>query len=469
MPQSFQLRIHLAAAVLILLAGCATAPDPSPPPKVDLPNQWTDAAIASSAVAPIGWLETFNAPQLEALIAAAFEQNPTLQIAAARLDQAAAEFGITRADQLPSANLGLNAARQRISTFGPQSTGGVRFDNYDLSLNLSWELDLWGRLRQLSSARIAQFQASAADLEAARLSLAAQVTKGYFNLIAARTQVELAEATTQTFQSNLNSLEERYQKGLSEGLELRLQRRQTAQAQAERSQAQRQLDQVAKSLERLIGRYPSGQASQENAGSLPQLLPFIPAGLPADLLTRRPDLIAAERQLAAADTTLAATRKDWLPRISLTASGGTSSQEFNNLLDGDFSVWSLAGNLTQPIFQAGRIRASIDRTAALRDQAIANYVDTALQAFFEVETTLAAESYLQSELTHLSTAAREAAQAVQLAETRYQRGTTEYIEYLNTQREAATIRSQFTATQNLLLQNRVDLYLALGGPILSLP
>lgn len=455
----------LLAGILLTVTSCASQPKPSSPPEIDIPNQWSQT---TSETALIGWLETFDDPRLTTLIETAFSHNPSLQIAAARLDQAAAESRITRADQLPTADLGLNAARQKISTFGPQTTGGVRFDNYDLSLNLSWELDLWGRLRNLNAASIAEFQASEAELSGARLSLAAQVTKAWFNHLAAKTQVALATTTAENFQNNLDSLEASFQRGLSQGLELRIQRRQTAQAQAELKQAQRQLDQTSKSLNRIVGRYPTETLPNATEG-LPALPDSIPAGIPADLLSRRPDLIAAERRLAASEKSLTATRKDWLPRISLTASGGTSSQEFDNLLNGDFSVWSLAGNLTQPIFQAGRIRANVDRNASLRDQAVGNYIDTALLAFYEVETTLAAESFLRQETTALATAAEEANEAEVLAARRYQNGTTEFIDYLNIQREAASIRSQLTATQLLQLQNRVDLYLALGGSILSQP
>lgn len=451
-----------------LLVSCVSVPDTEPlSSELAIPATWSTAHTLP-ADEPTGWLESFQDPRLESLLYAAWENNPSLQIAAARLNQALAEARVTRADRLPTADLGLNAARQKINNFGPQSTGGVRFENYELSLNLSWEVDLWGRLRDQSEAALAEVQANEADLAAAQLSLTAQVTKAWFQLIEAGLQLELAETTARTYQNNLDSLETRFQNGLSTGLELRLQRRQTASAQAEVSQYQRQVDQSTKALEILIGDYPSGELDSAHP-SLPELPPAIPAGLPVDLLTRRPDLIAAERRLAAAEKTVSASEKARLPRISLTASGGTSSEDFDNLLDGDFAVWSLAGNLVQPIFQGGRIRANIARNASLRDQAAADYIDTALQAFYEVETTLAAERFLRAQVDALSTAAEEADAAQGLAQDRYARGTTEFIDYLNTQREGAAIRSQLAATRRLLLENRIDLYLALGGPLSSQP
>lgn len=467
------MRLHILVPIALILStslwfGCASRPEPAPPlADITIPKSWASAETGSSG-APTAWLAQFNSDSLHILIETALENNPNFKIAAARLSQAEAEARIAGADRLPTANLGLNAARQRISTFGPQSTGGVRFENYDLALNLSWEVDLWGRLKNQSEAALAELQASAAELEAARLSLCAQVTKAWLQCIAAQTQLELAETNAQTYQNNLESLENRFRNGLTTGLELRLQRRQTATAQAEVSQYRRQVDQSTKALEILTGRYPQGTLKGYTT-HLPALPDRLPAGLPADLLERRPDLIAAERNLAAAEKSLSASRKSRLPQISLTASGGTSSQEFDNLLDGDFSVWSLAGNLTQPIFQAGRIRANIDRSASLRDQALANYVDTALQAFYEVETTLAAENFLRQQVLELSTAAQEATEAQSLAQERYSNGTAEFTDYLNTQRDAANIQSQLVSTQRLLLENRIDLYLALGGPVISQP
>jgi outer membrane protein TolC len=185
--------------------------------------------------------------------------------------------------------------------------------------------------------------------------------------------------------------------------------------------------------------------------------------LPAQLLQRRPDLIAAERQLAAAEREQDAAQKDLLPQISLTAAGGTASQLFENLLDGDFSVWSLASNLTQPIFQGGRIRATIDRSTAVREQAAAQYRDTALRAFYEVESTLAAEQFLRVEQSKLTLAAEEATATETLAWRRYRNGTGDFLSALDAQRTADTARSRLLSVANLLLQNRIDLYLALGG------
>ncbi len=401
------------------------------------------------------------------MIDEALTNNPNLQNTAARFSQTIAEARLAGADQFPTAGLGLNGMRQQISTFGPTSTGPVRFENYDLALNLSWELDLWGQLRNRTSAALAQVEASHAEWRGARLSLAAQVAKSWFNYIEAQQQLVLAERTAEADQNYLDTIEARFRRGLSEGLELRQIRTQHAFSTATIETRRRSLDQAARSLEVLLGRYP--QANLTTAQSMPPLPAAIPAGLPADLLYRRPDLIAAERRLVAADQTERAARKERLPKISLTTSGGTSSQDFENLLNSHFSVWKLGANLSQPIFQGGRILANIDRNRALRDQALANYRATALRAFLEVESTLAAERYLQNEQVQLNLAAAEASATETLAWERYRDGTADFINVLNSQRAAANARSRLIALRNLLLQNRIDLYLALGGPFSSQP
>jgi NodT family efflux transporter outer membrane factor (OMF) lipoprotein len=442
----------------LLLSACATSPERAAAPAIDLPDQWTSQV---SSAAPTAWLADLNSPELTQLVEEALANSPSLEATAARFAQNVAEARIAGADLMPSAGLGLNGSRQKLSTFGPTSTGGVIFENYDLDLNLSWELDLWGRLRDQTSAALARLEASGAELAAAKLSLAAQATKAWLDVIEAQQQLTFAERTASAYRSNQQSLENRFKRGLTEGFDLRRIRTQAASAEADVATRRRAFDAATRQLEVVLGRYPA--AALQTTRQFPALPAAIPAGLPAELLQRRPDLIAAERQLAAAQREQSAAQKDRLPQISLTASGGTSSQEFDNLLDGDFSVWTLAGNLTQPIFQGGRILANIDRSAALRDQAAANYRDTALRAFLEVETTLAAEQFLRSEQAKLALAAAEATATETLAWDRYRKGTGDFLSTLDTQRTADAAKSRLLVVNNLLLQNRIDLYLALGG------
>ncbi|MEE2988757.1 MAG: efflux transporter outer membrane subunit [Verrucomicrobiota bacterium] len=449
--------VSLVATTLIFTA-CATSPDRSEAPAVDLPKAWTSQSFNT---APTAWLADFNSPQLEALVLEALAKSPSLKATAARFAQSVAEARISGAELKPSAGLGLKSARQKINTFGPNSTGGVIFENYELTLDLRWEIDLWGRLRDQTSAAVARAEGYQADLDAARLSLAAQITKGWLNLIEAQQQLALSEHTAQAYRDNQSALESRFKLGLAEGFDLRRILTQTASAEADTVARERTLDQATRSLEVILGRYPAGALNADI--TLPSLPPTIPAGLPADLIQRRPDLVSAERKLAAADRELRASKKDLLPQISLTASGGTSSQEFENLLDGNFGIWTLLGNITQPIFQGGRIRANIDRNTALRIQAAANYKDKALRAFLEVETTLAAEQFIRREQFKLDIAAKEAIATEALAWDRYRSGIGDFLSALDAKRTADVARSRLLSVSNIFLQNRVNLYLALGG------
>lgn len=441
-------------------SGCASAPPIDATPPVDVPSTWSNSGTESSPCQP--WLNDFKSDTLNALVAEAIDNNPDLRVVAARFDQTAAEAKITGAQRRPNASLGLAGARQKVNSIGPQQIPSNRFETYELDLNLSWEIDLWGKLNDRSSAALARVEASAAELRSAELSLAGQVAKSWFNYIESEAQFQLATTTAQSWLNNLKALESRFQRGLADGLDLRRVRTQKAGAEAAVETTRRARDAAARNLETLLGRYPS--ASLQAESEFTTLPTTVPAGLPTDLLKRRPDLIAAERNLASAQKELSASKKELLPSISFNANGGTRSNDFEDLLDENFSVWALAGNLSQPLFQGGRIRAGIERSKALTVQAAETYRNLALRAFQEVETTLAAETFLRNEYERLRIASEEATAAETLAWSRYRKGTSSFLSALDSQRTATDARSRLLQLRNLLLQNRVDLYLALGGP-----
>jgi NodT family efflux transporter outer membrane factor (OMF) lipoprotein len=244
-------------------------------------------------------------------------------------------------------------------------------------------------------------------------------------------------------------------------LDVHLGRSSQATAEAVLYQRQRQLDGVLRQLEILLGRYPAG--ATELATELPAVPPPVPAGLPANLVARRPDLVAAERRLAAADARLVVARKALYPRISLTASGGQSSSALGDLLDGDFSVWNLVGNISQPLFQGGRLRGGVDLAQAGTEQALAQYADSVLRAYAEVESALAAAQLLAQQEAAVATAARAAGAARRLAAERYSKGLADLITVLEAQRRAFEAESQLLAVRRQRLQARLDLHLALGG------
>ncbi|MGB0263904.1 MAG: efflux transporter outer membrane subunit [Opitutales bacterium] len=453
-------RFFVVSIALLYVAGCASVPKRADTPLDTVPNQWATPQANKQPV-DANWLKHFNDPDLEAIVAEAMANNPNLLATAARLDQARAEARLAGADRLPGVALGLGGARQRNSNLGPQPSSGSYSNRTNLDLNLSWELDLWGRLRNQSAAALAQAEASAADLAAARLSLAAQTAKAWFTYSEAAAQVVLAETEAENYATNQATLESRYRSGLSNSLELRQIRTEAANAQAVLHTRQRARDQAARRLEVLLGRYPSATLTAPT--DLPTLPAAVPAGLPSDLLLRRPDLIAAERRLAASSQQVRAARKEWLPKLSLTGATGTSAPEFAELLNNNFRVSTVAGNLLQPIFQGGRIRANVDRRASQQAQAAAAYHNAALQAFLEVESTLAAETLLRAESQQLQRAADEASAAATLAWQQYRSGTLDFLNVLRSERVAANARSRYLSLRQQLLSNRIDLHLALGG------
>jgi outer membrane protein TolC len=227
-------------------------------------------------------------------------------------------------------------------------------------------------------------------------------------------------------------------------------------------QARRQAaDRAVRQLEILLGRYPA--RTMDVDADLGEPLSDVPAGLPADLLARRPDLEAAERRLAAAGRRQSESRRALLPRLTLTSSGGRTGSQLEDLLDGDFTVWSLAAGLLQPIFQGGRLRAQVARSGALTDAAVADYANRVLEACAEVETLLAAEGHLRDQESAQAVAAEQAAAARDLARDRYESGLDDVIPWLSAQRAAADAQGRLLEVRRRRLESRVDLHLALGG------
>jgi len=455
-------------AALALLAGCATTPpeDRAQALPVAVPEAWQADAALDAAAFRAGWLADFDAPGLAELVTGAVENNWNLRQAAARVEIARAERGIARAGWLPSLSGSGEAGRQRtVTNAGPLGTQAATTDRYSIGLGVRWEVDIWGRLRSLDKAAIAELQAAEADLHGARLSLAAQVARTYFDLAEAREQATLARGTWQSFADNAALIEERFQRGVGSALDLRLTRASAQNAHAAYLARLREADALDRALAVLLGQYPANALEAEPA--LPHLETPPPAGLPAQMLARRPDLIAAERALAAAGMRERAANKALLPRLSLTSSVGTASDELRDLSDGDFRVWSLLANLSAPIWQGGALRADIDRAEAAETLQLAAYAQTALDAFREVENALAAEDFLRQQEEATGSAAQEAQAAEALAWERYTRGLENINTALQAQRTAFEERSRYLSLRNARLQNRVNLYLSLGGDFMA--
>ena len=454
-------------SLLGVFAACASAPPVETPAlSVSVPDSWTAVDVTTGQVS-VDWWTDFSDSGLSAAVETALTQNYDLQAAAARLGQAAADARMASGDLQPSVQGSYNGSRRRQNFVGfpiPGSEDRVLSTistNHGVSLDVSWEIDLWRRLRATTQAALADLQASAADLRGAQLSIAGQTVKAWFAIAEAQQQVDLSRETVGSFRESAGQVRDRFAAGIRPALDLRLALLNLANAEALLQQRLQQFDAATRQLEVLLGEYADGVV--DTPPSLPAATPAVPTGLPADLVGRRPDLVAAERDLAAAEARVGVARAELLPRITLTAATGTATNSLRSLIGGDFSVWSVLGNVVAPLWQGGRLRAQISRAEARSAEALAAYANVALGAYAEVETTLAAEQFLEKREVHLSTSVEQARAAEQLADERYRAGLETYITVLDSQRSAVQAEADLIAARRLRLENRVDLYLALGG------
>ncbi len=458
------------ALLAMLAAACASRTAVPGPVDFEVPRQW-GSGHAKATQPPESWWDEFGDETLSKLIAEALAHNRDLQAAAARVAAAAAAARIEGAKRLPVIAASGNGSRQRRNFVGfPDFTGSgsgptifsTTFNQFGVSLDVSWELDLWGRLAEAHRAARAEFSAGETELLGARLSLAAQTAKAWFAMLEANRQLQLAQSTEASYRTSLERVAERYRRGVRPAMDLRLARSELAGARALVAARKRQFDAAQRQLEVLLGRYPAAEIS--GAAPLPTLTATeVPAGLPADLLSRRPDLVAAAQRLDASGARVRQAKASLLPRIALTSSRGRVSDALSDLTSGDFGVWALATNLTQPIFEGGRLKAGVDLAQAKEEEARAAYVQTALRAYAEVESLLVAEQTEHARERELKRAAAEAEAAWKLANERYTSGLDDFISVLTAERNALSARSRYLSARRERLNTRVDLYLALGG------
>lgn len=463
-------------AALCLLSSCESLspPDAKHHASVTAPGHW----IAGESYRPDHfpdrhWIKNFSDPGLTSFVESAIANNKDLKAAQSRIEIARTSANITAADLYPQLQGGASGRRNLQNFIGlpipgtpPGSVLSTRNNQFGLSLDLTWEIDLWGRIRAATKASVAEFEASQYDRATAELSLAGQAAKAWFALAEAKDQVALTRATIATFSGTEALLRDRFESGIEENgrnfaSELLLSAADVSRAQ-ESLQSRLDLAQrTSRQLEVLAGRYPAGEAGK--SAELPGFPGKVPADLPATLLERRPDLAAAERRIAAADSRVLEAKRSLLPAIGLTSSFGTSSEDVSQLLDSGFTVWSVAGNLAQPILQGGRLRANVARRQAELELAATQFEQAALTAFAEVENALASEAFFGNRIEALIRTARLSAEAYERARNEFENGTGDILTVLAAQQQEFTARSQLLTLRRLRLENRVDLYLALGG------
>jgi NodT family efflux transporter outer membrane factor (OMF) lipoprotein len=419
------------------------------------PGSWSAASSGSEGRISTGWLDEFADADLTRNVNEALRHNRDLMAAATRLREARENSIIARAAMLPEASLSGNAAVT-------DPSGTARRQSHGLNLAASWEPDLWGRLRDLKKAADAEERAALEDYRGARLSLAANTAKAWCNLISAEQEVTLATVTLESFVKNLRIIERNY-KGTGEGA-LDIQFGRTNVSSARRALESRELEraEAARALEVLSGRYPAG--TTRHGRDLPRLRAAVPAGLPADLADRRPDLAALRARLFASARQADAARKALLPSFSITGAAGSSTTRLGDLLDLGDLTGTLAARFTQVLTEGGAVSANARAELARNERLLHNYAQSALVAFREVEAALAADRSLATQEKHLASELDQAALAQKLAERDYAEGVNPNIlSVLEAQRRANNARASMIRLRNQRLQNRIDLHLALGG------
>jgi NodT family efflux transporter outer membrane factor (OMF) lipoprotein len=452
---------------MLLVAGCTVGPNYKRP-TAEVPavykevGDWKPAQPNDQNLGG-NWWEIFQDPQLNALEAQVNVSNQNLKAAEAQYTQARAVLRYNRAAYYPTITGGASATRNRISNHRPASVvaNGITYNDYQIPLELSYELDVWGRVRRTVESYREQAQASAADLATVNLSMHAQLALDYFQARTLDAEEQLLNSTVAQYEQALALIQSRFTGGIASDLEV-----QQAETQLETTRAQAIDVGVARAqyehaVAILIGKPPA----DFSLAALPLTAspPPIPAGLPSQLLERRPDIAAAERRMASANAQIGVAKAAYYPNISLGATGGFESGVITTLISGPSIFWSAGGSAIMPLFDAGRRRAGVDQAIAAYDQTVANYRETVLTGFQQVEDNVAALRILEHEAQVQDKAVAAAQKYLDLANTRYVGGVTSYLEVTTAQ--SAALSDELTAV-NILGRRMVDavtLVQALGG------
>lgn len=430
-------------------------------------GEWSETA--PDALPQTDWISGFNDPILLALIEEALANNADIGAASARYDRALTQLKNAQSGRLPSVT-----ARGRGARSEPFGGGGVinipgggqipvggGTTNLSLGLDATWEPDLWGRIRDTVDASEETASASAADLAGARLLIAQRVSQTWFDIVEARLLVELSARDVETLDRALRLTQRRFEGGVAESSDVRLARSAVANAQALEATRKQRLSSLTRSLEILLRRYPADAI--EAAADLPNLAPLTGAAQPGYILTRRPDLLASERRMRAAGLNVDVARKNLLPRLSLSAGLDSSGSGLSDIIRIDNIISNFAGNLSQPIFQAGALRANVETQRTILREQMEQYTGTLLTAYLEVENALDGEQHLAAREVALRLSLTEARRAEERLEQRYVEGLATILQLLDAQSRRISAEGQLITARKDRLTNRVALHVALGG------
>ncbi|HYG44842.1 MAG TPA: efflux transporter outer membrane subunit [Bordetella sp.] len=481
-------RTVLSACVAAVLAGCSLAPDykrPESPVPGDWPaqpkvqygayNQPTslseqpaqDVAPAGAVpAADIGWRDFFRDPRLQVLIELSLVNNRDLRVAVQRVEEARAQYGIQRGAQWPSIGAGIEGTRQRTPAdmrLGGDDAPSVT-NSYQAGIGLTtFEIDLFGRLRNLSEAAYQQYLSTEQAQRSVHITLVGAVAQAYFTQRAAEVQLDLTRKTLASRQESYDLVKRRFDGGVASELDLNQSKGLLDSASADLAQLARVRAQAINALTVLVGTPLPADLPPPAEFGRDQLLATVPAGLPSDMLARRPDIIAAENQLKAANANIGAARAAFFPTISLTGMLGYASTSMGALFEGSQRAWNFTPSITTPIFAGGSIREGLNVAKARDNIAVAQYEQTIQQAFQEVSDALAGEATYGAQLDALRSLQTSTARTLELSNLRYTNGIDSYLQVQTAQVDFFSAQLGLVQAGLEALNNRVELYKALGG------
>src|SRR5215831_4845611 len=458
-------RIISGVVTIACLGGCSIGPNYKRPPVAE-PSAFRGQEIAEAAsLADVPWWDVFEDPSLKALIQEALPNNYDVRIAAARVREARANLGVARSEFFPSLDYDVSASRSRVNPGVLGAPGGRAREAsnfYSATMTMSWELDLWGRIRRLNESARGTLLATEDARRGVWLTLISDLAQAYFELLALDVRLQIARNSTDAYQRTYDLFLDRFQLGVASKLE-------TSRAEGALGDAQATIPQLASDITAkenqisiLLGRAP-GPIQRGKPMYEQPVMPAVPAGLPSALLERRPDLRQAEQQLVSANARIGVAKAEFFPKLSLTALFGTASPELSALTGGSATIWAVAGMFSGPLLNAGRTLGTYRASIAQWEQARLQYEQSVLVALREVSDALTALGKLSEAETGQDRAVTALAEAVVHASERYRHGLASYYEVLEAQQQLYPAQNTLAQIRRNRLVTHVRLYKALGG------
>ncbi len=464
MPRFSRPLTFSALTAALLLAGCVNLAPTYERPAAPVPALYPEAKADGNALADIAWQDFFGDARLGGLIELALGNNRDLRVAVLNIEQARAQYRIQDAQTLP----GVNASSSGTAARTPASLSGIgsalTSHQYSAALGISaYELDLFGRVRNLSEQALQQFLATEQARRSTQISLVAEVASAYLSWAADLERLTLARDTLRSQSESYALTKRRFELGSASALALRQLQTSVDSARVDVARYTGQVAQDRNALALLLGTPVPDALAPQALGDHLNALPELPAGLPSDLLLRRPDLLQSEHQLKGATANIGAARAAFYPRISLTASAGSSSADLSGLFKSGSGSWSFVPQISLPIFDAGSNRANLDSAVVARDIAIAQYEKAIQTAFREVADALSQRDALGDQLAAQSSLVEASGEALKLSHARFSRGVDSYLEVLDAQRSWYSAQQTLISTRLSRLANGITLYKVLGG------